>query len=166
MASRHLAEFSDGFLAEGEACPTPAMRRPEDAIPDLPENAAAREFLRRAPTKGLHMPLGKEVQLMQCWRCKAYGHRTGDKECSMANAHEPERLWREDPMQAAVAAKQEARRRKYERVDELKHLVEEIRQEERERKERKAKRRAASDDGDDGGEEGSERKHRRRSERL
>uniref|UniRef100_A0A8C9FAV7 Uncharacterized protein n=1 Tax=Pavo cristatus TaxID=9049 RepID=A0A8C9FAV7_PAVCR len=27
------------------------------------------------------MPLGKEVKVMQCWRCKRYGHRTGDKEC-------------------------------------------------------------------------------------
>lgn len=49
--------------------------RPEDTIPDLPENQAAREFLRKAPTKGLYMPLGKEVKVMQCWRCKAYGHR-------------------------------------------------------------------------------------------
>jgi hypothetical protein len=49
--------------------------RPEEAIPDRPENKAAREFLRNAPTKGLFMPLGKEVKVMQCWRCKAYGHR-------------------------------------------------------------------------------------------
>jgi hypothetical protein len=56
---------------------------PEDSIPDLPENAAAREFLKSAPTKGLWMPLGKEVKVMQCWRCKAFGHRTGDKECPM-----------------------------------------------------------------------------------
>lgn len=49
--------------------------RREDAIPDLPENQAVREFLRTAPAKGLHLPLGKEVKVMQCWRCKAYGHR-------------------------------------------------------------------------------------------
>lgn len=30
------------------------------------------------------MPLGKEVKVMQCWRCKAYGHRTGDKECPLS----------------------------------------------------------------------------------
>uniref|UniRef100_A0A3Q3X5C1 Uncharacterized protein n=1 Tax=Mola mola TaxID=94237 RepID=A0A3Q3X5C1_MOLML len=41
----------------------------------------ARDFLAHAPTKGLWMPLGKEVKVMQCWRCKRYGHRTGDKEC-------------------------------------------------------------------------------------
>lgn len=45
--------------------------RPEDVIPDRPENKEAREFLKHAPTKGLWMPLGKEVKVMQCWRCKA-----------------------------------------------------------------------------------------------
>ena len=40
----------------------------QDAIPDEPGNEAAREFLRTAPSKGLHMPLGKEVKVMQCWR--------------------------------------------------------------------------------------------------
>lgn len=56
----------------------------EDAIPDLPENAAAREFLKKAPKKGLWLPMGKEVKVMQCWRCKAYGHRTGDRECPLS----------------------------------------------------------------------------------
>ncbi|KAL1432467.1 hypothetical protein MTO96_013223 [Rhipicephalus appendiculatus] len=56
---------------------------PEDCIPDLPENKHAREFLSKAPTKGLWMPLGKEVKVMKCWRCKAYGHRTGDRECPL-----------------------------------------------------------------------------------
>ena len=62
--------------------------RPEDSIPDLPGNERAREFLSSAPSKGLWMPLGQEVKVMQCWRCKAnghtnggYGHRTGDREC-------------------------------------------------------------------------------------
>ncbi|GAB5568673.1 retinitis pigmentosa 9 protein [Prionailurus iriomotensis] len=55
--------------------------KPEDCIPDVPGNEHAREFLAHAPTKGLWMPLGKEVKVMQCWRCKRYGHRTGDKEC-------------------------------------------------------------------------------------
>lgn len=40
--------------------------RPEDCIPDLPQNQAAREFLSKAPTKGLWMPLGKEVKVMKC----------------------------------------------------------------------------------------------------
>ena len=107
--------------------------KPEDCIPDLPENEQAREFLSKAPTKGLWMPLGKEVKVMKCkarlflmaniwiaqwlcstysaiipalllltpsfnslnsialwcsvimpgWRCKSFGHRTGDRECPM-----------------------------------------------------------------------------------
>ena len=68
-----------GFVAEGEPVDESdaesVPQRPEDAIPDLPENREAREFLRRAPKHGLHMPLGREVKVMQCWRCKAYGHR-------------------------------------------------------------------------------------------
>jgi len=44
--------------------------KPEDCIPDLPENKEVRDFLKKAPTKGLWMPLGKEVKVMQCWRCK------------------------------------------------------------------------------------------------
>ncbi|XP_072365856.1 retinitis pigmentosa 9 protein isoform X5 [Scyliorhinus torazame] len=55
--------------------------KPEDCIPDLPGNEGARDFLAHAPTKGLWMPLGKEVKVMQCWRCKNFGHRTGDREC-------------------------------------------------------------------------------------
>ncbi len=39
-------------------------------IPDRPENQGAIDFLKSAPTKGLWMPLGKEVKTMQCWRCK------------------------------------------------------------------------------------------------
>ncbi len=71
----HLAALvSDGFIREGsdEVVSEP---KPEDCIPDLPENQAAREFLKKAPSKGLFMPLGKDVKVMQCWRCKAYGHR-------------------------------------------------------------------------------------------
>jgi len=57
--------------------------RPEDIIPDLPENAEAREFLRKAPTTGLWLPLGKEVKVMKCWRCGAYGHRRDDRDCPL-----------------------------------------------------------------------------------
>lgn len=39
---------------------------PEDCIPDLPENQDARDFLAHAPSKGLWMPLGKEVKVMKC----------------------------------------------------------------------------------------------------
>jgi hypothetical protein len=64
----------EGFVQEG-ANLSEEEEHPEDEIPDLPENQAAREFLKTAPKKGLFMPLGKEVKVMQCWRCKAYGHR-------------------------------------------------------------------------------------------
>uniref|UniRef100_A0A2K6CHK4 Uncharacterized protein n=1 Tax=Macaca nemestrina TaxID=9545 RepID=A0A2K6CHK4_MACNE len=40
--------------------------KPEDCIPGVPGNEHAREFLAHAPTKGLWMPLGKEVRVMQC----------------------------------------------------------------------------------------------------
>ena len=73
--SREGEKFTTDELEELEA--------PEESIPDLPENAAARNFLKLAPSKGLWMHLGKEVKVMQCWRCKAYGHRTGDKECPL-----------------------------------------------------------------------------------
>ncbi len=69
-----LVPMSEDFVEEGEGNDE-IVERPEDAIPDLPENQKAREFLKKAPTKGLFMPLGKEVKVMQCWRCKAYGHR-------------------------------------------------------------------------------------------
>ena len=40
--------------------------KPEDCIPESEENEDARNFLASAPTKGLWMPLGKEVKVMQC----------------------------------------------------------------------------------------------------
>lgn len=40
--------------------------KPEDCIPAEPGNEEARTFLAHAPTKGLWMPLGKEVKVMQC----------------------------------------------------------------------------------------------------
>ena len=75
---------SKGFVQEGEE-PDEEEVKPEDTIPDLPENKAARDFLKSAPTKGLFMPLGKEVKVMQCWRCKAYGHRYWNMLLSVVN---------------------------------------------------------------------------------
>lgn len=49
------------FMNEGEVDLNNANddeKNPEDEIPDLPENAKAREFLKKAPRKGLFMPLG------------------------------------------------------------------------------------------------------------
>ncbi|XP_053517743.1 retinitis pigmentosa 9 protein-like isoform X1 [Artibeus jamaicensis] len=96
---KHLESFYEkpppGLIKEDET-------RPEDCIPDVPGNEHAREFLAHAPTKGLWMPLGKEVKVMQCWRCKRYGHRTGDKECPFFikgnQKLEQFRVAHEDPM--------------------------------------------------------------------
>jgi hypothetical protein len=68
-------DIKGDFIKEGEEVKEVILEKPEDAIPDLPENQAARDFLKKAPTKGLHMPLGMEVKVMQCFRCKQYGHR-------------------------------------------------------------------------------------------
>ncbi|CAH3026666.1 unnamed protein product [Porites evermanni] len=100
---------------------------PEDCIPDLPENKDAREFLAHAPSKGLWMPLGKEVKVMKCWRCKAYGHRTGDRECPLfisGNRNiEKFRMAHEDPMHEFIQDKKKAERQS--RIEQLKALLEE-----------------------------------------
>lgn len=62
---------------------------------------------------------------MQCWRCKNYGHRTGDKECPLflqGNAAiEKFRYVHEDPMYDYV--NEEAIKEKQERVDRLRALL-------------------------------------------
>lgn len=96
---KHIETFYEqappGYVKDEE-------ERPEDCIPDEECNQEARDFLANAPTKGLWMPLGKEVKVMQCWRCKRYGHRTGDKECPLFKsgnaAIEKFREVYEDPM--------------------------------------------------------------------
>lgn len=56
--------------------------KPEDCIPDAPGNEHAREFLAHAPTKGLWMPLGKEVKVMQCeWSLFPCAIRCPDPYC-------------------------------------------------------------------------------------
>ncbi|CCI41227.1 unnamed protein product [Albugo candida] len=81
---------------------------PEESIPDRLENQSAREFLKNAPSKGLWLPMGIEVKVMQCWRCKAYGHRAGDRECPLSIGGnlilDAERQAREDPMAKYVAS--------------------------------------------------------------
>ncbi|XP_048418582.1 retinitis pigmentosa 9 protein isoform X2 [Stegostoma tigrinum] len=94
--------------------------KPEDCIPDLPGNEEARDFLAHAPTKGLWMPLGKEVKVMQCWRCKNFGHRTGDRECpyfiSGNQKLEQFRVAHEDPMYDLI--------RENKRIQQLKQMLE------------------------------------------
>lgn len=141
---KKLGEFrKEGREDEKDGEPIEEIR-PEDTIPDLPENQAAREFLRNAPSKGLWLPMGVEVKVMQCWRCKAYGHRTNDRECPLyQNGNviiDSERQAREDPMCSFVAKKVVERKEKYERVRQLMLIMEEIRAEEKERKANKKRR--------------------------
>uniref|UniRef100_T1J279 Zinc knuckle domain-containing protein n=1 Tax=Strigamia maritima TaxID=126957 RepID=T1J279_STRMM len=99
--------------------------KPEDCIPDEPENREAREFLAKAPTKGLWMPLGKEVKVMKCWRCKSYGHRTGDRECPLfisGNTQcEQFRFVHEDPMHDFI--QQNKKEEREERIKQLQALL-------------------------------------------
>ncbi|XP_062481497.1 retinitis pigmentosa 9 protein isoform X2 [Pezoporus occidentalis] len=120
---QHLESFYEkpppGLIKENET-------KPEDCIPDVPGNEGAREFLAHAPTKGLWMPLGKEVKVMQCWRCKRYGHRTGDKECPFFikgnQKLEQFRVAHEDPMYNII--KENKRQEREKRIQELKQLLE------------------------------------------
>ena len=69
MESRPPHDVPNEFVLEGSnADETKEEERPEDAIPDLPENQATRDFLKNAPSKGLWLPMGLEVKTMQCWR--------------------------------------------------------------------------------------------------
>ncbi|XP_005141720.2 retinitis pigmentosa 9 protein [Melopsittacus undulatus] len=120
---QHLESFYEkpppGLIKENET-------KPEDCIPDMPGNEDAREFLAHAPTKGLWMPLGKEVKVMQCWRCKRYGHRTGDKECPFFikgnQKLEQFRVAHEDPMYNIINENKREEREK--RIQQLKQLLE------------------------------------------
>ncbi|OPJ67348.1 retinitis pigmentosa 9 protein [Patagioenas fasciata monilis] len=120
---QHLESFYEkpppGLIKENET-------KPEDCIPDVPGNESAREFLAHAPTKGLWMPLGKEVKVMQCWRCKRYGHRTGDKECPFFikgnQKLEQFRVAHEDPMYDII--RENKRHEKELRIQQLKQLLE------------------------------------------
>ncbi|XP_010889831.1 retinitis pigmentosa 9 protein [Esox lucius] len=99
--------------------------KPEDCIPADPGNEDARDFLAHAPTKGLWMPLGKEVKVMQCWRCKRYGHRTGDRECPFFikgnQKLEQFRVAHEDPMYDLI--RENKRNEKETRIQQLQQLL-------------------------------------------
>ncbi|XP_078544370.1 retinitis pigmentosa 9 protein [Lissotriton helveticus] len=120
---KHVESFYEkpppGLIKEDET-------KPEDCIPDAPGNEHARDFLAHAPTKGLWMPLGREVKVMQCWRCKQYGHRTGDRECPFFTKGnqkiEQFRVAHEDPMYDLIRENQ--RREKERRIQQLKKLLE------------------------------------------
>ena len=138
-----------GFMGEGETLNENDKKerigeeheRPEDAIPDLPENAKAREFLKNAPTRGLWQPLGKEVKVMQCWRCRAYGHRTNDRECPLFQSGnillDGERREREDPANSYNVNDLGDVQEDYERVQYLMTMVKEMKEQERNKNEKK-----------------------------
>ncbi|KAM4724783.1 retinitis pigmentosa 9 protein [Anableps anableps] len=119
---KHIETFYEkpppGFIKEHE-------EKPEDCIPADPGNEDARNFLAHAPTKGLWMPLGKEVKVMQCWRCKRYGHRTGDRECPFFikgnQKLEQFRVAHEDPMYDLI--RENKRNEKETRIQQLQQLL-------------------------------------------
>lgn len=119
---KHVETFYEkpppGFIKEHED-------KPEDCIPAEPGNEEARTFLAHAPTKGLWMPLGKEVKVMQCWRCKRYGHRTGDRECPFFikgnQKLEQFRVAHEDPMYDII--RENKRNEKETRIQQLQQLL-------------------------------------------
>lgn len=119
---KHLETFYEkpppGLIKEEED-------KPEDCIPAAPGNEDARDFLAHAPTKGLWMPLGKEVKVMQCWRCKRYGHRTGDRECPFFikgnQKLEQFRVAHEDPMYELI--RENKRNEKETRIEQLRQLL-------------------------------------------
>ncbi|XP_037120121.1 retinitis pigmentosa 9 protein [Syngnathus acus] len=119
---KHIETFYEkpppGYIKEHE-------EKPEDCIPAEPGNEGARTFLAKAPTKGLWMPLGKEVKVMQCWRCKHYGHRTGDRECPFFikgnQKLEQFRVAHEDPMYDLI--RENERNAKESRIQQLQQLL-------------------------------------------
>ncbi|XP_077447377.1 retinitis pigmentosa 9 protein [Stigmatopora argus] len=119
---KHIETFYEkpppGYIKEHE-------EKPEDCIPAEPGNEGARSFLANAPTRGLWMPLGKEVKVMQCWRCKRYGHRTGDRECPFFikgnQKLEQFRVAHEDPMFDLM--RENERNEKESRIQQLQQLL-------------------------------------------
>ncbi|GAA6229927.1 retinitis pigmentosa 9 protein [Lates japonicus] len=119
---KHVETFYEkpppGLIKEEE-------EKPEDCIPAEPGNEEARSFLAHAPTRGLWMPLGKEVKVMQCWRCKRYGHRTGDRECPFFikgnQKLEQFRVAHEDPMYDII--RENKRNEKETRIQQLQQLL-------------------------------------------
>ncbi|XP_038581275.1 retinitis pigmentosa 9 protein [Micropterus salmoides] len=119
---KHVETFYEkpppGFIKEHQD-------KPEDCIPAEPGNEEARSFLAHAPTKGLWMPLGREVKVMQCWRCKRYGHRTGDRECPFFikgnQKLEQFRVAHEDPMYDVI--RENKRNEKETRIQQLQQLL-------------------------------------------
>lgn len=93
------------------------------------------------------LPLGQEVKVMQCWRCKQYGHRTGDRDCPLylsGNAKNEERnKFREDPMAYYISDKrkrQEDQHKEEKKEKKLKKHKKEKKKEKKEKKHKKSKK--------------------------
>ena len=71
---------------------------------------------------------------MQCWRCRQYGHRTGDKECPLYSQgnllNDSERQAKEDPMAARLSQHHHNNSNNIDRLSLLKELIADIRREE------------------------------------
>jgi retinitis pigmentosa 9 protein len=115
---------------------TTKRARPEDAVPDYPQNHVVREFLRKAGNG--QVALGEGVVLNQCWRCKLFGHRTGDRDCPYFNVGnleaEAERQVREDPLMAIAPQRLNSSEKKDSKLQELQELLRTVKQAEEERK--------------------------------
>ncbi|XP_064640424.1 NF-kappa-B-activating protein-like [Lineus longissimus] len=85
-----------------------------------------REHVSNNPNKGPWASIGKDVKVVQCWRCKDYGHRSGDQECRLLTqknkSTEIFRFEHEDPMHKYFEERK--RKEKEERVEQLKLLLE------------------------------------------
>lgn len=117
----------------------------EDKIPDLPQNKAVRDFLKKAPPEAAAHAFGGVV-LSQCRRCKVYGHESGSKECPYfltGNIEsEAERQIREDPMAPMVGLREVGKTvSKKEKLEQLNQLLASVHEEERKRKDKKEKKR-------------------------
>ena len=83
---------------------------------------------------------------MQCWRCKQYGHRTGDRECPLNESgnleNEAARRMLEDPLAsfkgAAKAEEKLAKKRK--KLEMLQDLLGEVDRDLAEKKKKKQKK--------------------------
>ena len=106
---------------------------PERAIPDIPENKRVRDFLRSMPLTGHGAAFGKAIYVVQCYRCKCYGHRAGDPECKYTETGdlnlELQRRIREDPLRVFKPIEHEGK--SHSKVERMKELLEEAKQERR-----------------------------------
>ena len=136
---------SDNLELFYKAPAAPKRVRPEDAIPDYPQNRAVREYVKKSAGRAA---LGQTVSTNQCWRCKLHGHATGSRECpyfQVGNIEaEAERQVREDPLMqfAPRSAIDGPSEQKFAKLQELNDLMESVRQAERERQEKKRRKKA------------------------